>query len=139
MGMITCPTSWVVMAILSRLVLLAATTLIPYYQFRAPYNISPINEVTYGMLQSGAPVFCQSSNGTGQYTCGLGGVNLFAYTFGMTLTLWVDSTSNPATVRVNNLPLVSIKDLATGQNDVTVTAGVPHQIFYDGTVFRLEF
>jgi hypothetical protein len=34
---------------------------------------------------------------------------------------------------------VAIDDAATGMMAVTVTANVPHQVFFDGSVWRLEF
>jgi hypothetical protein len=124
--------------IFNKLLFLAATT-IPYTQFRAPYNISPINEVTYGMFQAGAPPVCVSSNGTELYTCNMSGIALSGYTFGMTFSLWVDTPSSTPEVNIDNNGAVGIFDTVTGESAVSITANCPHQIFFDGKVFRLEF
>ena len=83
--------------------------------------------------------YCNSTNGTTAYTCGLPFKRLGAYRTGMTFLLTVDSACSPScTLNIDNAGTVSLKK-ADGTTDPggIIAAGQPQWIFYDGKVFRV--
>lgn len=119
--------------------LFLASTTIPYYQQRPPYNLnSTIVNLSKETDQSGINKFCNSTNGTAQFTCSLKNTKvLLVYTKGMVITLLTDVTCTSCTVNIDDLGGKSIKDSLTGLIDVKIIGNQPHLIFYDGVVFRL--
>ena len=115
--------------------ILVAATLIPFYQFRAPYD-SPVNNLHVGTYQSGADLSCVSTNGVEMYTCKLNGAALTIYTPWMMIPFVADvsSISNP-TLNIDTVGPISIKD-QTGTTTPLITSG-PHLLMYDGKVFRM--
>lgn len=96
---------------------------------------------TIQVAQSGAPIFCDSKNGTPAYTCALGGRALTAYTLGMFVLLHPDvPNTGPASVNINGVSQKPIKqsdgttDPASGQ----LAAGRFYLLFYDGILFRMQ-
>jgi hypothetical protein len=97
--------------------------------------------LTIATAQAGKPDYCNSTNGSGAYTCSLSSAAvLTAYTPGMHLTLSTDTTNiASATLNVDSLGIKSIKqsdgvtDPASGQ----IVAGRPVTLYFDGTVWRL--
>lgn len=91
--------------------------------------------------QSGAPTFCNSSNGTPAYTCSLSATHvLLGYTPGMTILLMADgSNSGPASLNIDNLGVRSIKqtDGTTDPTPGTFLPGHFHLLVFDGTVWRI--
>lgn len=121
-----------------KLILLAVTT-IPYGQMRPPYNLnSTVVNLSKETDVSGINKFCNSVNGTSQFTCSLRDTKvLTVYTKGMVITLLTDTSCDSCQINIDNVGLKSIKDSLTGLNDARVAEGQPHLIFYDGKVFRL--
>lgn len=104
------------------------------------YNTAVIPSIA--SAQAGTPWFCNSTNGTTNYTCSLGAASaLTVYTKGMWLMLTVDATNTSVqpTLQVDLLPQVSL--MASNGTSIpvagSIAAGVPHIVFYDGTVWRL--
>lgn len=98
--------------------------------------------LTIGTAQSGAPIFCGSSNGTTGYTCSFSGTRrLQAYTVGMFVVLRPDvSNAGAASLNIDALGIHSIKqrdgttDPASGQ----LLSGQFYWLFYDGSVWRMQ-
>ena len=123
---------------MKKIIFLFFTTTIPYWQQRAPYNQSTVTLLTKSVDQSGANKFCNSTNGTVQFTCSFNNTQVLTqYTKGMVLLLFTDSGGTSCTINIDGLGSKSIKDSLTGTIDAPVTANQPHLIFYDGVVFRL--
>jgi hypothetical protein len=83
--------------------------------------------------------FCDSTNGTTQYTCRLASKVLTQYALGMTFLLRADASClTSCSVNIDALGLKAIKQ-TDGSTDPGggFIAGQPQWIFYDGTVFRL--
>ena len=96
---------------------------------------------TLAVAQSGAPVFCDSKNGTTAYTCALGGRALMAYTLGMFVLLHPDvPNTGPASVNINGVGQKSIKqsDGTTDPGNGQLAAGRFYWLFYDGNLFRMQ-
>jgi hypothetical protein len=124
---------------IQKIIFLFLATSIPYYQQRAPYNInSTVVNLSKETDQSGANKFCNSTNGTAQFTCSFRATKVLTiYTKGMLITLLTDVTCTSCTINIDTLGPIGIKDSLTGLNDAAVSAKQPHLIFYDGVVFRL--
>ena len=83
--------------------------------------------------------FCNSTNGTTAYTCGLPFKKLGSYQTGMTFLLSADAPCPAScTVNIDGVGALNIKR-ADGTTDPggLIAAGQPQWIFYDGKVFRL--
>jgi hypothetical protein len=84
--------------------------------------------------------FCDSVNGTRQYTCKLPSKALFAYKRGEAFLLAVDTTCSPTcTLSIDSLPppiTINQADGVTAPNGL-LKAGQAKWIWYDGKVFRL--
>lgn len=96
---------------------------------------------TLAVAQSGAPLFCDSQNGTAAYTCALGARALTAYTLGMFVLLHPDvPNAGPASLNINTVGLKSIKqnDGTTDPGAGQLAAGRFYWLFYDGNVFRMQ-
>lgn len=102
------------------------------------YNTAVIQ--TIASNQSGVPSFCNSTNGTQNYTCtfvGSGSAALLAYTKGMRVYLSVDTTSSSSSVlNIDGLGNISLKrsDCATGVG-TDVAIGSMLEFWYNGSVF----
>jgi hypothetical protein len=96
--------------------------------------------LTISAAQSGAPVYCRSTNGTAAYTCSLSAARaLTAYSSGMVLLLSVDTTcASSCSLNIDNVGTVSIKKI-DGATDPggTLIANQPQWVAYNGTVFLL--
>ena len=96
--------------------------------------------LTIAAAQTGAPQYCQSSNGTTAYVCSLSAARgLAQYSKGMLIVLSADTTcSATCTVNIDALGAKSIK-LNNGASDPNgaVVANTPYLMEYDGTVFRM--
>ena len=86
------------------------------------------------------PNFCNSSNGTTQYTCKMPDTALLAYRLGQAFLLRVDATcAATCSLQIDGLssPIaIAQADGMTPPNG-TLIAGQPRWAFYDGVVFRL--
>jgi hypothetical protein len=96
--------------------------------------------LTTAVAQSGAPIYCRSSNGSTAYACSLSAARaLTAYSTGMVLLLSVDATcSASCSLNIDNLGPVNIKKI-DGSTDPggTLVANQPQWVAYNGTVFLL--
>ncbi len=96
--------------------------------------------LTISTAQSGAPVYCRSTNGNTTYTCSLSAAHaLSAYSSGMVLLLNVDTTcSTSCSLNIDSVGNVSIKkiDGATDPGGALI-ANQPQWVAYNGTVFLL--
>ena len=98
--------------------------------------------LTIDTAQSGAPLYCNSANGTVAYSCSFGSTRaLTAYTVGMFVLLRTDaSNSGGCTLNIDGLGIKNIKqkdgtsDPAAGQ----IVSGQFYWLFYDGSVFRMQ-
>ena len=98
--------------------------------------------LTIPVAQSGAPVFCNSMNGTVAYTCSLGATRILtSYTVGMFVVLRTDTRNSGAcSLNIDGLGVRAIKqkdgttDPAAGQ----ITGGQFYWLFYDGAVWRMQ-
>lgn len=95
------------------------------------------------VVQQG-PVFCDSTNGTTQYTCTFltnSGRVLTKYTTGMFVLLRADTTNFGAcSLDIDGIAITSIKqnDGATDPATGAILAGHFYWLFFDGTVFRMQ-
>jgi hypothetical protein len=83
--------------------------------------------------------FCDSTNGTPQYTCSLSSKALLSYSRGSAFLLAVDTTcSTICALSVNGLPSITINqpDGVTAPNGL-LAAGRARWIWFDGSIFRL--
>lgn len=83
--------------------------------------------------------FCDSTNGTTQYSCRLAPKVLTQYSMGMTFLLRADASClTSCSLNIDGIGLKAIKS-ADGRTDPggALVAGQPQWIFFDGTVFRL--
>jgi hypothetical protein len=83
--------------------------------------------------------FCDSTNGTTQYTCKLSPKVLTQYALGMTFLLRADATCTAGcSLNIDSLGPKAVKK-TDGSTDPggSLIAGQPQWIFFDGTVFRL--
>jgi hypothetical protein len=108
-------------------------TTIPYTQLRQP-TIPAVQILTKQNDQSGQNKFCNSANGTSQFTCSLrNSFSLQQLTLGTTLLLYTDTSCGPVcTLNVDNAtngagvgPTVTIVG--------SVTAKQPVWIFFNDT------
>ena len=98
--------------------------------------------LTIATAQSGAPIYCNSTNGTTAYSCSFTATRTLAsYSTGMFVLLRVDaSNTGGCSLNIDGLGLKAIKqkdgttDPASGQ----ITAGQFYWLFYDGTVWRMQ-
>jgi len=79
--------------------------------------------------------FCNSTNGTGQFTCKLPNRALPAYQAGQVFLLVADQSCTSCSLNVDNVGSKGIKDAAG--NDAPITKLTPRWIWYDGVVFRV--
>jgi hypothetical protein len=96
--------------------------------------------LTIATAQSGAPIYCRSSNGSTAYTCSLSTARtLTAYTSGMVVLLSVDSTcSASCSLNIDGVGLVSVKKIdGTTDPGGTLVANQPQWVAYNGAVFLL--
>ncbi len=97
--------------------------------------------LTIAAHQSGAPLYCNSTNGTTAYTCSLASAKaLAAYTPGMFVILTADTTNTgAASLNIDSLGVKNIRqsDGSTAPAAGMITTGRPVTIFYDGSVWRL--
>lgn len=98
--------------------------------------------LTNANAEAGKPWFCNSTNGTTNYTCSLNAAAaLTSYTTGMWLLLTVDTTntSSQPTLNVDGVGLKSItqSDGATVPSAGQLVTGRPYWIYFDGSVFRM--
>lgn len=116
--------------------LFLAATLIPWQQFRAPYNISPVTFVSFATDQAGGTKYCENTSTDGLlYTCNLGSEALKVYTKGMVITFLPDIPAPMgATLNIDTVGPVTITDPTGTPTPVPAT---PHLLFYDGNVFRM--
>jgi hypothetical protein len=103
-------------------------------------NTATIESLT--VAQSGAPIYCPSTNGTPAYTCSFAGTHaLAAYTMGMFVLLRPDVTNLGAcSLNIDSQGVKGIKqnDGSTDPAPGAVVAGKFYWLFYDGTVFRMQ-
>jgi len=96
--------------------------------------------LTIATAQSGAPIYCRSSNGSTTYTCSLSASRMLtAYTAGMVVLLSADATCPAScTLNIDNVGAVAIKKI-DGATDPggTLIANQPQWVAYNGTVFLL--
>ncbi|MBZ5609805.1 MAG: hypothetical protein LAP38_16205 [Acidobacteriia bacterium] len=98
--------------------------------------------LTINTAQSGAPIYCNSSNGTTAYTCSFASTKtLTAYSTGMFVLLRTDaSNSGGCSLNIDALGVKSIKqkDGSTDPTSGQIAAGQFYWLFYDGTVWRMQ-
>jgi hypothetical protein len=98
--------------------------------------------LTIATAQTGAPIYCNSTNGTSAYTCSFASTrSLTSYATGMFVLLRTD-TSNSAGCSLNidgvGLKAIKQKDGTTDPAAGQITAGQFYWLFYDGTVWRMQ-
>jgi hypothetical protein len=98
--------------------------------------------LTIGTAQSGAPVFCNSTNGTTAYSCSLASTSaLTTYSTGMFVLLRTNASNTGAcTVNIDGVGIKNIKqkDGTTDPTSGQITSGQFYWLFYDGSVFRMQ-
>jgi len=96
--------------------------------------------LTIATAQSGAPIYCRSTNGTTTYACSFSSARaLSAYTAGMIVLLNVDTTcSSSCSLNIDSVGPISVKKI-DGATDPggTLVANQPQWAAYNGTVFLL--
>ena len=103
------------------------------------FNVNSAYAATLAQIENN-PNFCNSSNGTTQYTCKMPDTALLAYRLGQAFLLRVDATcAATCSLQIDGLssPItIAQADGMTPPNG-TLIAGQPRWAFYDGVVFRL--
>lgn len=105
-------------------------------------SINTACALTVATAQSGAPIFCASTNGTPAYTCSLAATrSLAAYSKGMSVLFQADTanTFGTASLNIDSVGIQSIKQ-ADGTTDPVpgfFQPGQFHWLGYDGTVWRI--
>ena len=97
--------------------------------------------LTNANAEAGKAWYCNSANGTTNYTCSLSAlVVLTSYTTGMYIELIADTTNSAAQPTLN-IDGVGAKSITTPNNQTplagAIVAGQPNWLYYDGTEFRL--
>jgi hypothetical protein len=98
--------------------------------------------LTIATAQSGAPIYCSSSNGTAAYGCTFASAKvLTAYTAGMFIVLHPDvSNIGSCSLNIDSLGARNIKqkDGVTDPVAGQLVGGQFYWLFYDGTVWRTQ-
>lgn len=103
-------------------------------------DISSSKWLSIAADQSGAAIYCHSTNGTSGFGCSFSSAAaLTAYTSGMWVTLYVDTTcSSSCTLNIDGVGAVNIKK-ADGSTDPggVLIANRPYLVFYNGTTMAM--